>query len=104
MICKACGRSLNRLGCVGTAEEGHKGPFECDDEHPNNKLVDGLLNKATPKQTQTLRDQRRERIATVALQGFIASDYRRFDEAKDLARWAVDHADALIAELDRGSK
>ena len=43
--------------------------------------------------------ERRERIATAALQGLMASMHCMFPG--ELARDAVDYADALIAELDK---
>lgn len=43
---------------------------------------------------------RRERIATAALQGMLADPVRDCS-AKDLAKYALQHADALIEELDK---
>jgi hypothetical protein len=53
---------------------------------------------------ETIRKQvsqeRRERIAIAALQGLLACSRIQGNE-EDLAIWSVEHADALIAELDR---
>ena len=43
---------------------------------------------------------RRERIATAAMQGMLA-DPARDCSAKYLAKYAMEYADALIAELDK---
>lgn len=40
-------------------------------------------------------------IATHALAGMLASDASEGDEA-DFARWSVEYADALLAELGKG--
>ena len=47
-----------------------------------------------------LRTDRRERIATAALQGLL-SDPNRQGTFSDAVRISVEYADALIAELDR---
>jgi hypothetical protein len=47
---------------------------------------------------------RRERIATAALQGLLADPTIRIPRASDCAAWAVELADALIAELDKEMK
>ena len=47
---------------------------------------------------------RRERIATAAMQGMLADPTIRIPKASDCAAWAVELADALIAELDKEVK
>lgn len=47
---------------------------------------------------------RRERIATAAMQGLLADPTIRIPRASDCAAWAVELADALIAELDKEMK
>ena len=44
---------------------------------------------------------RRERIATAAMQGLMADPTIRIPRASDCAAWAIELADALIAELDK---
>ena len=46
---------------------------------------------------------RRERIATAAMAGMLA-DPERHGSPKDFAKYALQHADALIAELDKEVK
>ena len=46
---------------------------------------------------------RRERIATAALAGMLA-DPARDGNPKDFAKYALEYADALIAELDKEVK
>ena len=50
-----------------------------------------------------LRAERRERIATAALQGLL-SNHRREGSISEAAEISVKYADALIAELDRESQ
>ena len=45
---------------------------------------------------------RRERIATAAMQGLTSNP--NFHTKLDVARWSIDLADALIAELDKEVK
>lgn len=48
------------------------------------------------------RRERRERIATAAMQGLTSNP--NFHTKLDVARWSIDLADALIAELDKEVK
>lgn len=50
-----------------------------------------------------IRRDRRERIATAALQG-ILSDPERRGSPKDFAKYALQYADALIEKLDEEVK
>jgi hypothetical protein len=41
---------------------------------------------------------KRELIAAMAMQGFLAGDFENTDEC-EVARWSIEQADALLAEL-----
>jgi hypothetical protein len=56
------------------------------------------------KKTATPEASRRERIATAAMQGLLATDAYGVHASTVLARDSVQLADALIAELDKGDK
>jgi hypothetical protein len=47
------------------------------------------------------RDCRRERIATAALAGLLSADGAGEVGYEKAAYWAIEHADALIAALDK---
>jgi hypothetical protein len=48
-----------------------------------------------------LREQRRFQAAVAAMQGLCANRDLDLESASLVSRWAVEHADALLAELDR---
>lgn len=56
------------------------------------------------KMREAYHRDRRERIATAALQGMLADPTIKIPKASDCAAWAVELADALIAELDKEVK
>lgn len=79
-----------------------------DADWTNRLLVENRKLKAVRNQ-----EARRERIATAAMQGLLAGDtpdgddlrsFPRFDSESpaDIADYAVNFADALIAKLDEG--
>lgn len=54
------------------------------------------------RELAALRDQRRERIATAAMQAMLSQRYSAAEfPVREVAKDAVEAADALIAELDR---
>ena len=64
------------------------------------RIVECLIHAtADLRQLRVSMPDRRERIATAALQGMLA-DPARDGNPKDFAKYAVQYADALIAELD----
>lgn len=69
------------------------------------KALEGWINAPDPlqamekAQNQALYRERRERIATACLAGMLATGNK--GTANDYASWAVNYADALIAELDK---
>ena len=48
-------------------------------------------------------ETRRERLAGMAMAGLLAGMPEEGEDIDIVARWAVRHADALIAELDKGT-
>jgi hypothetical protein len=64
--------------------------------------VDRLCGEIAKRdaEIERLRADRRERIATAALQGLL-SDPNRQGTFSDAVRISVEYADALIAELDK---
>jgi hypothetical protein len=57
-------------------------------------------NETLAAEIDRLRADRRERIATAALQGLL-SDPNRLGTFSDAVRISVEYADALIAKLDK---
>ena len=58
-----------------------------------------MLKDMGVKNIEVLINEKRTEIATVALQGFIASDPNWVMSQKDIAKLSVEHADELIKEL-----
>ena len=61
-----------------------------------------LLQLQMQAEAEIRHRDRRERIATAALQGLTSNP--NFHTKLDVARWSIDLADALIAELDKEVK
>lgn len=70
----------------------------------NDELERGRILQAPHLAAQAaVYRERRERIATAALQGILLDPERR-GSPKDFAKYALQYADALIAELDKEVK
>lgn len=74
---------------------------EESNDHAEGVLWGAARIKELEAQNAHLIEGRRERIATAAMQGMLASDYFSRTEDEQLAKFATSAADALIAELDR---
>jgi len=64
-----------------------------------------ILDAVLDKQAQEAKANRRERIATAAMQGLLANvEASESWSMKSVPALAVDYADALIAELEGGNE